>query len=177
MSRKIKYGLKLKLLLVKQAIKGEGSVRAIAKDNHLNHTLLDKWVSFYKAYGIEGLQLQPRKYDGDFKLKVLQTLRAEGLSLYQACIKFKIPCISVLSNWQKKYENGGAGTLFKPYRIKTMDTPDKKTQHNKPKQAREQELEKENKFLRAENEYLKKLYALIQKEEAEKRKKHGSSKG
>jgi hypothetical protein len=53
-----------------------------------------------------------------------------------------------------------------------MDTPDKKPQQNKPKQAREQELEKENKFLRAENEYLKKLYALIQKEEAEKKKRH-----
>lgn len=172
MSRKIKYSLELKLLLVKQAIRGEGSVRAIAKENQLNHTLLDKWVSFYKAYGIEGLQLQPRKYDGDFKLKVLQTLRVEGLSLYQACIRFKIPCVSVLSNWQKKYESGGAGTLFKPYRIKSMDTAGKKTKKNSPEQTREQELEKENKFLRVENEYLKKLYALIQKEEAKKKKKH-----
>lgn len=52
-----------------------------------------------------------------------------------------------------------------------MDAPDKKSKKNNPKQTREQELEKENNFLRAENEYLKKLYALIQKEEAEKKKK------
>ncbi|QNN40959.1 helix-turn-helix domain-containing protein [Pedobacter roseus] len=171
MSRKIKYGLELKLLLVKQAINGEGSVRAIAKENQINHTILDKWVSFYKAYGIEGLQLQPRQYDGDFKLTVIETLRTEGLSLYQACIRFKLPSVSMLSNWQKKYESEGVGALFKSCREKFMDAPDKKSKKNNPKQTREQELEKENNFLRAENEYLKKLYALIQKEEAEKKKK------
>ncbi|QPH40002.1 helix-turn-helix domain-containing protein [Pedobacter endophyticus] len=170
MSRKIKYSLELKLLLVKQAIKGEGSVRAIAKENQLDHTILDRWVSFYKVYGIEGLRLPARQYDGEFKLKAIQTLRAGGLSLYQACIRFKIPSVSMLSNWQKKYESHGAESLFKSCRgkPKSMNKSDKI-----PKQgtanAREQELE--NKYLRAENEYLKKLYALIQKEELEKRKK------
>jgi transposase len=173
MSRKIKYSLDFKLSLVKQVLKGLDSLRSIAKENGLRHSNLQLWVNFYKTYGIIGLQLPSGRYDGAFKLKAIQALKQEHLSLSETCLRFKIPGVGMLANWLKKYEAIGAEALFResrgrPKRLAMSDTTPKKPSNPK---TQEQELEEENKYLRAENAYLKKLYALIQKEEAEKKKK------
>lgn len=172
MSGKIKYSLEFKLSLVKRVSKDQDSLRSLAKANNVAHSLLQQWVSFYEAYGIMGLQLPRGRYDVAFKLEAIQTFKQEKLSLLETCVRFKIPAPGMLFNWLKQYESHGIEALSKARgRPKRMLMSDNITKKPAVPKTKEQELEEENKYLRAENAYLKKLYALIQKEEAEKKKK------
>ena len=173
MIKKDKYSLDFKLATVKEVVEGNNSIRGVARENQLHHCILARWVSFYRIYGISGLQLPAMRYDEAFKLKAIQTLRQEHLSLSATCLRFKIPSVGMLANWLKKYESRGIEALFKETRRKPklMTMSDNTRKKPSGSKTKEQELEEENKYLRTENAYLKKLYALIQKEEAEKKKK------
>jgi transposase len=174
MNKKNKYSLDFKVALAKQVVEGRHSLCSIARGNQLSRSTLQQWVAFYKDHGVMGLQLSGRKkYDGAFKINAIQIFKREQLSLSDTCVLLKIPATSMLLNWIKKYEYEGVEAFLKKSdrthkRLIMQDDAPKKPA--KPK-TKEQELGDENKFLRAENAYLKKLYALIQKEEAEKRKK------
>src|SRR6478736_1479081 len=109
----MKYNLEFKLSLVRQVLKTQDSLRSIAKQNKLPHSILQLWVNFYNTYGIQGLQLPSKKYDDSFKLHVIKTLQQEKLSLSEACIRFEIPSKSTLWKWLKKYEDQGIEALFK----------------------------------------------------------------
>ena len=57
---------------------------------------------FYNQYGKTGLL--PKKnqnYSTDFKLKVLQSIDDDYLSLSEACLKFNVTSESVIIKWQK----------------------------------------------------------------------------
>lgn len=102
---------------------------------------------------------------------VLQSIKKEFLSLREACARFNIPSESTIIKWEKVYEiEGVAGLNSKP-----KGRPAKMSNSIKPnvKKAqkpltREEELLKENEYLRAENDLLKKLQALVQ---ADKKRK------
>lgn len=87
---------------------------------------------------------------------------SEGLSLHQLSVKYLISP-SVLSTWKRQYKEGGAKALFMK---KSKGRPSKGYNKQKTTQKtplnNEEKLIKENEFLQAENDYLKKLQALIQ---------------
>jgi transposase len=140
----------------------------------LNESNIRKWVGFYNQYGKTGLL--PRKnqnYSTDFKLKVLKSINDDYLSLSEACLKFNITSESVIIKWQKDFTTFGVdGLQPKPKgRPKSMsDYKRKKRKTDKPL-TREEELLLENERLRCENALLKKFQALIQAEEAAKKRK------
>lgn len=92
----------------------------------------------------------------------LQEMFSDGLSLQQLSVKYLISP-SVLSTWKRQYQDGGATVLF-------MNKPKGKPpwacikQKSKEKSSinTETKLIKENELLRVENDFLKKLQALIQ---------------
>jgi transposase len=95
---------------------------------------------------------------------VLSTIDREHLSLREACARFNIPGESVIISWRKAFEHNDPGLIYKPKgRPKKMDKPIKRKPRKSDKPlTREEELLKENEFLKAENALLKKLHALIQ---------------
>lgn len=111
-------------------------------------------------------------YSSDFKLKVIRVIDEKSLSLSQACLFFNIPNDGVILNWQKKFkERGLSGLEHKPKgRPKSMTYKRAKKKSTKPL-TREEELLLENESLRMQVDYLKKLQALIQAEEAGQNKK------
>jgi len=132
-----------------------------------------KWVSFYKAFGNDGLL--PRKnqsYSFDFKLKVLRSIQKDSLSLRETSVKFNIPDLAIIIKWQRDFATFGIeGLQPKPKgRSKSMSNFKRKKRKSDKPLTREEELLKENESLRCENDLLKKLHALIQAEE--KAKKH-----
>jgi transposase len=171
MERKVKYDYEFKVRCVQEALKNYDSVTAIAKENSISRTNLRKWISFYQKYGNEGLlDKKNQSYSVDFKLTVLNTIEEKCISLNDACLIFNIPSQCTILNWQRKYcKEGYSGLLKSQGRPQSMNKRAKK-KSTKPL-TREEELLLENESLRAENDLLKKLQALIQAEEAEQNKK------
>ena len=174
MERKVKYDYAFKLECVELVLKKHNSILYVSKLKGLNESNIRKWVGFYNRYGKTGLL--PRKnqnYSTDFKLKVLKSINDDYLSLSEACLKFNITSESVIIKWQKDFTTFGVDGLHpKPKgRPKSMsDYKRKKRKTDKPL-TREEELLLENERLRCENALLKKLQALIQAEEAAKKRK------
>ena len=119
------------------------------------------WARMYDALGEEGLEHRMREWPWQDKMALVQrALGGESLtsvanaSGIQACL---------LSKWLKTYREAGLDGLKssmrkgrRPPRMRSKPKPP-----NGPKKTAD-ELERENEELRAENEYLKKLSALVQ---------------
>lgn len=172
MERKVKYNYEFKLRCVEQVLKKYQTVQAVSELNGCHHTTLHHWIRFYEKHGKKGLV--PRKgikYSLKFKLKVLEYIEEDLLSLSQACLKFNIPTKSIITTWQRNYKKLGIlGLTNKPRgKPRTMQFKRAKKKSNKPL-SKEDELLLENESLRAELDLLKKLQALIQVAQSKKRK-------
>ena len=174
MERKVKYDYAFKLECVQLVLEEHNSVNFVSKQKGLHHSNLSKWVELYKLYGNTGLlSKKNQSYSIDFKLNVLQVIDKEYLSLIEACFRFDIPSESVIIKWQKDFANFGIKGLLPKSKGKPKSMSDykrKKRKSDKPL-TREEELLLENEKLRCENALLKKLQALIQAEEATKKRK------
>jgi transposase len=172
MFKRKKYDYEFRLQCVEAVLEGKGSVKSIAREKGIEHSNLRLWLSFYESYGKQGLEPRSmQQYSSSFKLSVLKAIDKELLSLRAACVRFNIPSESVIINWRKAYEcEGVSGLISKPKgRPVTMKLPIKR-KAKKPARplTREEELLKENEYLRAENELLKKLQALAQTKKKQK---------
>jgi len=152
---------------VLKVIEGGATYRSVARDLQTSHRLVSRWVNSYKLYGTEGLCLRNKiKYTGEFKLQLIMEMNNCHLSLHQMSAKHHISH-SLISKWRKAYEQNGTSALFKEN--PRGRPPKMKDQAKKNKDitstSKYDKLLEENLRLRAENDYLKKLKALIQEEE------------
>jgi transposase len=172
MIRKVKHSHSFKISCVEEVLKKHRSIRSVSKEKHVGESQLLNWVDLYRSKGRKGLL--PRRnayYTTEFKLSVLKNIKENGLSLRSAREQFDISSDSVIITWQKKYAHGGLLELKNKPRGRPTNMPFKRAKKKSDKPlTREEELLKENELLRAENALLKKLQALIQAEEKEKRK-------
>lgn len=167
-----KYSYDFKVQCVELVVKGKRSVLEVARLKGAEVSNLRRWVSFYEKYGRRSLLRKGnRKYSAELKKEVLETIEREGLSLLAACVRFNIPGKSTIMGWQKVYESQGQAGLIaqRKGRPPKMKQPIKRKprKSNRPL-TREEELLKENEYLRAENELLKKLHALVQTNKKQK---------
>ena len=174
MERKVKYDYEFKLRCVEFVVKKHYSYGVVSKLEGPDKSNIRKWVGFYKKCGKEGLlPRQNQSYSVDFKLKVLESITTNLLSLKEASLKFNIPSDSVIFKWQKDFANFGLEGLQSKTkdRSKTMSNFKRKKRKSDKPLTREEELLLENEALRCELDFLKKLQALIQAEEAAKKRK------
>lgn len=173
MSKNRKYNSEFKLKVINLYLRG-ASINGLAKEFGITKHLIQKWVGHYQLGGAASLLPQyGRFYTKEFKLQVVKAYQGGQLSLDQCCFKYKIPSDSTLIRWVKQYKQSGINGFNNARgRPSTMT---KKTTFKRTygPLTRLEELERENLYLRAENEVLKKLEALAQKEqqEAAQRKK------
>jgi transposase len=169
MKEKKKYEATFKLDVVKEYLQGD-PMGGLARKWGLSKSLVRRWVDHYEASGSSGLTKKtPQSHAVEFKLKVVESYRNEGLSLRECCLRYNIANEGIVFSWARKYELSGLeGLRRRPGRPKIMksERPEKKV---KPL-TRLEELEQENLYLRAENELLKKLEALTQKETPKKKR-------
>lgn len=110
------------------------------------------------------------KYNGEFKIVVVEDIKNNNLSFCEAERKYKIPR-SVLIKWERIYLEEGCEGLIKERRGRSckLDNPN----IGRPKKLSkcvEEDLISENQRLRMEIDYLKKLNALVQEKEISARK-------
>jgi transposase len=172
MNKRIKYDYKFRLQCVEAVVKNNRPARVVASEKGVVFSNLRLWLGFYLKYGKDGLKRRKYQYyDVSFKLKVIQTIEKELLSLRQACIRFNVPSESTIVGWKRVFETEGIlGLSNKPKgRPPKMKPPIKRKARKSSKPlTREQELLEELEYLRAENALLKKLQALVQADKKQK---------
>ncbi len=160
-----------KLAAIQRYVNGKESSRTVAADIGVSHRYLLTWVKQYKYNGVEAFVRQYTNYTKEFKLDVLNYMIEHGTSLHETAAIFYIAATSSIRSWKKQLETQGKDAL----QSKKKGRPSMKKESNKPsKQASAagstEALQAEINRLRMENEYLKKLNALVQNKDNSPRK-------
>lgn len=171
MGRNRKHSVEFKLGLIKGYLDG-GSYTDLARQGKISRSLLKKWVGHYRHQGLESLLPRyGRLYTKEFKQQAVLAYQRQGLSLGECCFQYQIPSPSTLLCWIRQYEQFGIdGFSTARGRPGFMKSKPKINKTYGPL-TRLEELENENLRLRAENDLLKKLDALIREKEVAQKKK------
>ena len=157
-----KYSKEFKLEVVKYYFENYGGYGITA--NHFNipsATSVKEWVRKYKENNSYGLFKNLKSsYSGDFKQSVIEYMHNNHLSATETAIKFNLANHVIVQKWERIYYEEGPQALYEERRgrSKNMSSKSKK----KLSKEVEEDLIAENQRLRMENEYLKKLNALVQ---------------
>ena len=108
-----------------------------------------------------------KRYTPEFKKLVIETMRQEGLSYSETARRFDVCNHHRIQNWERIYLTEGPEGLEVEHRGRGSKGRPKKL----PAKV-EEDLLAEVQRLRAENEYLKKLQALVLEDERRQHKKH-----
>ncbi len=107
-----------------------------------------------------------KRYTGEYKQKVVETMMREKLSYKEAARQFDVSQDTVVAKWERIYlEEGPEGLYIERRGRSSKGRPPKKL-----KPEVEEDLLAEVQRLRAENAYLKKLNALVAERVRQERK-------
>lgn len=158
------YTAEFKQAVVLKYLEGSMSYRTVAEHFGVpNHSLVERWVGFYRRHGEDGLTSKRSVYSAELKLSVLQHMWDNSLSKGQTASTFNIRRHATVGDWERAYSVGGLEAL-KPHRKgrPTMLPEPEKQETTKADDTRTRdELLEEVLDLRAEVDYLKKLEALV----------------
>jgi len=114
-----------------------------------------------------------KKYTGEFKQMVVESVIKEKLGYNEAMRKYGIGGAVRIQKWERIYLEEGAAGLYieRRGRKKGIDSGAIKGHPRKLEKQVEEDLLAEVQRLRAENEYLKNLQALVLEEERHQHKK------
>ncbi|ARO59695.1 transposase [Bacillus cereus] len=160
-----------KIQIVLRYLNGNESYREMGRSLGVSDTSILNWVNQYKQNGLEAFLKRCTNYTKQFKLDVLNFMIEKGMSLFETAAIFNIPAPSTISVWKKQLETQGIDAL----RSKKKGRPSMKKDSNKQlkqplAEGSVEALEARIKQLEMENEYLKKLNALVQNKEKSQNK-------
>jgi len=160
-----------RLEIVKEKLRGT-SARALSSKWKLSTSLIRTWVDHHQSSGALGLLPKSHRcYASEFKRIVVEAYINKGLSLRDCCRQFNIRSQSTVITWLRRYEKLGLNGLIEQHGRTCVMKKDKPDIKKEIPLNRLEELEKENLYLRAENDYLKKLDALTQAKQTPQKKK------
>lgn len=158
-----KYSLEFKLHVVQYCLNEHHSCRETSKYfNIASKNSVQSWVRKYEKYGVQGLiKNLNSSYSGEFKQNVVEYMHKNHLSALETSLIFNLGTNYIVNKWERIYYEEGPRALYEERRgrSKNMSSKPKKKKLNKDV---EEDLIAENQRLRMENEYLKKLNALVQ---------------
>ena len=166
-----KFTSEMKLAIVQGFNPFRISQKEYASQMGVTRAQFQFWLRLYELHGEEAFKNFYTNYPVPFKLNVLNYMVQSGASLMDTAALFKIPSYTIVYTWRKQMEYGGLDAL----EPKSKGRPSMKKETNKqPKQApvegSPEALQAEIDRLRMENEYLKKLNALVQNKEKSPKK-------
>lgn len=168
----MKYLTELKMEIIKYVLEHGHSQGDAVRKYGITKFQIQKWIKLYQNHGIEGLSLKKGSYTGIFKVSVVEYMHNSNVSAFDTAARFGIPSVSTVLSWERIYYEEGPEGLYKDNRGRPKTMSKEKAKKPKMREQVEEDLVTEVQRLRMENEYLKKLNALVQKREksAEKTK-------
>lgn len=160
-----KYTLDYKLAAVKRYLEGGESYISIERSIGTSVSVVMNWVKQYQVHGIESLMKKNyTNYTLQFKLDVLNYMSDNGTSPNETAVIFNISSPSTIRAWRILFEKGGVDALTSKNkgRPSMKKESQKKRNNESSKDDTVEALQAEVEQLRMENEYLKKLNALVQ---------------
>lgn len=172
MSRRRKYSDEFRLNVVLEYLSGEnGGFEVLSQKYGMDYSQLRRWVHLYEQHGVDGLCKVSGTYSGEFKVYVIEYMHKNQMSLNETSYYFCIPSKTTVAKWERIYYEEGPDALLEERRgrgnmgKKKLSRPKKNVNEN-------EDLLAEVQRLRMENEYLKKLNALVlEREKSEQKKK------
>ena len=158
-----KYSVKERLAAA-QAVEAGECITGVAKRIQMSRKVVSRSLMLYQEHGEEGLQSHTYSWTAEQKYQVLQYMHENCLSCQETGIQFGISGSSTIWQWEQRYLENGIEGLESKKKGRRPRTP-----KPKPPKTRLEELEEENLNLRIENEYLKKLNALVAEREKRER--------
>ena len=158
--------------MVSEYLSGQsGGFGIIANKYGVHPSIVQKWVHKYEMHGAEGLFKAPGNYGGEFKIYVVEYMHAKNMSLKETSHHFCIPSDTTVAKWERIYYEEGPEALHEERRGR-KNMGKKKSSKPKKNVNENEDLLAEVQRLRMENEYLKKLNALVlEREKSEQKKK------
>ena len=160
-----KYTFEEKYEAVQRVLYGM-SIHESARIMGVSFAQVQRWFHFYENHGWEALKNSGASYDGAFKVMVVEYMHSNHLSCVSTAAHFGIKSAVNVGKWERIYYEEGPESLLKR---KLRGRPRKCMKEKEPV-PQKKELSEETKEdliaevqrLRMENEYLKKLRALVQ---------------
>lgn len=163
---KRKYTAELKMEIVHAALNSKNSVESLSKAYGIEESNIRKWIGGYKQSGVEGVERSRLKFNPEFRLQVITDLRENHLAYRAAAVKYNIGAPSTIRKWERIYlEEGYEGLKKNNAGRASVATGSDKGRKPIFKKELHEDLIAENQRLKMENEYLKKLNALIRAKE------------
>ena len=160
-----KYTFEEKYEAVQRVLEGMSIIDS-ARIMGVDESQVRKWFHLYENHGCEALRNGGASYDGSFKVMVVEYMHSNHLSCSSTAAYFGIKCQAHVAKWERIYYEEGLEGLLKckprgrpPKDMKKKETV---TQNKELSEATKEDLIAEVQRLRMENEYLKKLRALVQ---------------
>ena len=166
-----KYTAEEKLQAALRYLEGKESSREIAKSIGTDHKAILNWTKQYEHNGVGAFIKSYTNYTAQFKLDVLNFMIEHGTSLMETAAIFGVAAPTSIGHWRKQFETKG----FDALQSKKKGRPSMKKETNKqpkqtPVEGSPEALQARIKQLEMENEYLKKLNALVQAKETSPKK-------
>ena len=167
-----KLTIKDKIEIYERRKKGE-TISSLTKAFKVRGSNIRYLITLIKKHGYDILRKDKnRTYSKDFKLQIINRILINHESINSVAINIGLVSPSILHNWLSKFKENGYNVVEKKKgrKPKSMTKP-KKNEKVLSEKDKIKQLEEENLYLKAENEYLKKLRALVQERELKEKKK------
>lgn len=161
-----------KIEIYKRRVEGE-TFPSLSKIFNIKESNVKYLIALIKKHGFDILRNgKSRRYSKEFKLEMINRVLINHEAIHSVAIDIGLSSCGILHNWLSKFKENGYNVVEKKKgrKKKSMTKPKKE---NIPLSDKEKlkKLEEENLYLKAENEYLKKLRALVQERELKEKKK------
>ena len=157
-----KYSAEFKLEVVKYYLNGHGYGETAKYFKLPDFSYVRNWVKKYQEHGTAGLAKNHiSSYSGEFKINVVKYMHENHLSLKETAFHFNLAGSDRVAIWERIYYEEGPQALYEERRGRNKNMNSKPRKKKLSKEV-EEDLIAENQRLRMENEYLKKLNALVQ---------------
>lgn len=149
------------------------SVPSLSSRFSINKSVIKHLVRLIDAHGSEILRNnQNRYYSSDYKLEIINRVLIEHKSISSVAVEIGLSSTGMLSNWIHDYKKNGYNVIEKKRGRRSMTKSKSELKKDLTSEEENKELKKRLQYLEAENEYLKKLNAVVkQRVEREKKKK------
>ena len=163
------YSTELKLEIVQRYLNGELGLKKLAAEYKVAAGDIQAWRDAYLEHGVSGLCTTYGTYSGDFKVSVVEYMHNTGASIRKTAAHFNIPSRRSISKWERLYYEEGKEALYEERRGRASKMGTKRQRRAKKNIETNEDLLADVQRLRMENEYLKKLNALVQEREKSKK--------